>query len=91
MCLMCVAHTSDALGRHVSCAMRRKLWIRMRHGELIGLRWEDVDLVAGRITVRRNVVNGKIGAPKSGKAREIALGVEVRRRSRSIGIFADRS
>ena len=34
----------------------------MRHGELIGLRWDDVDLVTGRITVRQNVVNGKIGA-----------------------------
>lgn len=50
----------------------------MRHGELIGLRWEDVDLVAGRITVRQNVVNGRIGTPKSGKPREIPLGIEVR-------------
>ncbi len=50
----------------------------MRHGELIGLRWEDVDLVAGRIVVRQNVVNGKIGTPKSGKPREIPLGIEVR-------------
>jgi integrase len=50
----------------------------MRHGELIGLRWEDVDLVAGRITVRQNVVDGKVGTPKSGKPREIPLGVEVR-------------
>lgn len=50
----------------------------MRHGELIGLRWDDVDLVTGRITVRQNVVNGKIGTPKSGKPREIPLGIEVR-------------
>ena len=50
----------------------------MRHGELIGLRWEDVDLVAGRITVRQNVVDGKIGTPKSGKPREIPLGIDVR-------------
>jgi len=50
----------------------------MRHGELIGLRWEDVDLVAGRIAVRQNVVNGQLGTPKSGKPREIPLGVDVR-------------
>ncbi len=45
---------------------------------MIGLRWEDVDLVAGRITVRQNVVDGKIGTPKSGKPREIPLGIDVR-------------
>jgi integrase len=50
----------------------------MRHGELIGLRWEDVDLVAGRITVRQNIVGGHVGTPKSGKPREIPLGDEVR-------------
>ena len=50
----------------------------MRHGELIGLRWQDVDLVAGRITVRQNIVWGHVGTPKSGKPREIPLGDEVR-------------
>jgi integrase len=50
----------------------------MRHGELLALRWQDVDLVAGRITVRQNVVRGVIGTPKSGKPREIALGNDVR-------------
>lgn len=50
----------------------------IRHGELIGLRWEDVDLVAGRNTVRQNSVDGHIGTPKSGKPREIPLGDEVR-------------
>jgi integrase len=30
----------------------------MRHGEILALRWEDVDLVAGRINVRQNVVWG---------------------------------
>jgi integrase len=49
----------------------------MRQGELLALRWEDVDLVAGRINVRQNAVWGLIGTPKSGKGREIALGDEV--------------
>jgi integrase len=44
----------------------------MRMGELIALRWQDVDLIAGRVTVRQNAVKGR-RTPKSGKAREIAL------------------
>ena len=50
----------------------------MRHGELLALRWQDVDLVAGRLTVRQNAVSGRIGTPKSGKPREIPLGDEVK-------------
>jgi integrase len=45
----------------------------MRLGELLALRWIDVDLVAGRVMVRRNYVRGHVGSPKSGKAREIPL------------------
>ena len=50
----------------------------MRQGELRALRWQDLDLNAGRIFVRQNVVRDQIGSPKSGKPREIALGEEVR-------------
>lgn len=49
----------------------------MRMGELLGLRWVDVDLAAGRINVRQNNVRGVVGLPKSGKPREIPLGDEV--------------
>jgi integrase len=49
----------------------------MRMGELIALRWQDVDLIAGKITVCQNAVKGRIGTPKSGKAREIALSNET--------------
>ena len=45
----------------------------MRLGELLALRWADVDLVTGRVMVRRNYVRGHVGTPKNGKAREIPL------------------
>jgi len=51
----------------------------MRQGELLALRWEDVDLVAGRLVVRRAVARGIIGTPKSGKSREIPLNDKVLR------------
>jgi len=51
----------------------------LRQGELMALRWEDVDLAAGRIVVRRSAYKNKAGAwavglTKNGKTREIGLG-----------------
>lgn len=37
----------------------------MRQGELLALRWMDVDWPARRIRVRRNFVRGEFGTPKS--------------------------
>lgn len=51
----------------------------LRLGELIALRWEDVDLVAGRLMVRRAVARGIIGTPKSGRSREIPTSDELLR------------
>ena len=49
----------------------------MRRGELQGLKWEDLDLEAGTLQVRRTISEPKGGwifeAPKSGKGRNIRL------------------
>ena len=38
---------------------------RLRQGELIALRWRDVDSEAGVIWVRRSFTRGKFGTPRS--------------------------
>lgn len=45
----------------------------MRLGELVALRWEDVDLVKGQLRVVRSATGGHIGTPKSGRNRVIPL------------------
>ena len=50
----------------------------LRLGELRGLRWRDVDLVAGRIVVRVAADElADLHPPKSGRHREIPLGDDV--------------
>jgi integrase len=41
----------------------------MRRGELLGLRWEDIDLEGHRVFVRRALWRGKIVTPKSRRSR----------------------
>lgn len=45
----------------------------LRVGELLALRWTDIDLVVGRLVVRQRLWRGNLGPPKSGKNREIPL------------------
>ena len=50
----------------------------LRLGELLALRWRDVDWTAGRIRVRRNYVRGRWGTPKSKRSsRAVPLADEV--------------
>ena len=45
----------------------------LRQGEILGLRWKDVDLVTGKIIVRQSSVRGIVGTPKGWRSREIEL------------------
>lgn len=49
----------------------------LRLGEIMGLRWEDMDLVTGRLVVNRTVSRGRVGSPKNGRTREVPLGLDV--------------
>ncbi len=40
----------------------------LRQGELLALRWRDVDWPAARVRVRRSLVRGEFGTPKSRRA-----------------------
>lgn len=45
----------------------------LRVGELLALKWEDLDLVAGRLVVRRTLWRKLEGPPKGGRSREVPL------------------
>lgn len=68
--------------RLVEAAESEPLWHAMivvaintglRVGELLALRWGDLDLRRGEMHVRRSVVEGHIDTPKSGKSRKVPL------------------
>jgi integrase len=46
---------------------------RLRQGELIGLRWCDVDWVAGRVRVAESYTRGAFDSPKSHRGRSIPM------------------
>jgi integrase len=49
----------------------------LRMGELLGLRWEDVDFANERVQVRRNFTDDTMKTPKSGKVRSSPMVPEV--------------
>jgi integrase len=71
------AQLEDGADEDWRCMVLVALRCGLRLGELLALRWQDVDLVRGQLTVRQNIVNGLVGTPKSGKPREVPLGDDV--------------
>ena len=55
----------DVLGPTEVVLYRAAGMTGLRQGELVALRWRDVDWGAGVIRVRRNYTRGEFGAPKS--------------------------
>lgn len=81
--LMEHARPRDARQRHDFQAIDRTLYLTaamtgLRRGELLALRWMDVDWLAGRVRVRQNFVRREFGTPKSRRSvRSVPLAVEV--------------
>ena len=64
-----------------------------RQGELLALRWQDIDWSAQRVRIHRNIVRGEYGTPKSGRGRSVPLadrlGGELDRLHRSTAFQGD--
>jgi integrase len=58
----------------ILCGLRAGL----RQGELLELRWEDVDLVKGVLRIRRAIYDGVVDVPKGGRSREVPMSDELR-------------
>jgi integrase len=59
------------------CLLTIALRTGLRMGELLGLRWEDVDLQARRLHVRRTRWKGQEGSPKGNRERVVPLSGEA--------------
>jgi integrase len=49
----------------------------LRRGEILGLRWRDVDFAGSTIRVRASYSAGKLTTPKSGKVRAVPMAPDV--------------
>jgi integrase len=63
----------DVLGRIEAALYLAAAMTGLRQGELLGLKWIDVDWLAGRIRVADNFTRGKFGSPKSHEDRSVPM------------------
>jgi integrase len=76
--LLALPYPADALGRIEPTLYLTAAMTGLRQGELLGLRWRDVDLGARRIRVVSPYVRGEFGDPKSeGSGRSVPLAERV--------------
>jgi len=68
-CETLLDHCNGVLKEMVMVAIKTGL----RFGELIALRWQDIDFSGNLITVQNSIVRGEMGSPKSNKSRYIHL------------------
>lgn len=72
------AERGDELGPTLALMYRAAAMTGLRQGELIALRWLDVDWLAGRIRVRRSDGRGEFSSPKSRRgSRSVPLADEL--------------
>jgi integrase len=72
------ADTTPRLWRQARRIVTVALGTALRRGELLGLRWRDVELLERRLTVREAIVRGKVQTPKSRASRRtIELGPRI--------------
>ena len=45
----------------------------LRNSEIIGLRWEDIDLASGELTIQNRIWNSLAGPPKHGRTRVVPI------------------
>ena len=74
-----VAHARPGEFQHHDRALYRAAAMTgLRQGELLALRWRDIDWLAQRIRVRQNYVRGEFGTPKSRRSiRSVPMADEV--------------
>ena len=74
-----VEHARPGIFHHIDRALYRTAAMTgLRRGELLALRWCDVDWLAQRVRVRQNYVRGQFGTPKSKRStRSVPMALAV--------------
>lgn len=63
----------DATSDRLAALWALMLGTGARRGEALGLRWGDLDLDGGRVTIRRALTTAGLASPKSGASRAVDL------------------